>query len=41
MACTTLNYIELIFFLVPMITGCVSISSFASSLYISIGITSF
>ena len=38
--CTTLNYIELFLILGSTITGCVSISSFASLVGIPIGITS-
>ena len=38
--CTTLNYIENFLILDPTITGCISISSFASFFGISIGITS-
>ena len=38
--CTTLNYIEHFLILAITITGCVSISSFASLVGISIGITS-
>ena len=38
--CTTLNYIEHFLILVSTITGCVSISSFASVVGIPIGITS-
>ena len=40
MVCTTLNYIEHFFILGSLITGCVSISAFASLVGISIGITS-
>ena len=39
--CTTLNYIEHFLILASTITGCISISAFASLLDISIGITSF
>ena len=38
--CTTLNYIENFLILGSTITGCVSISSFASLVGILIGITS-
>ena len=38
--CTTLNYIENFLILVSIITGCVSIFAFASSVGIPIGITS-
>ena len=38
--CTTLNYIEHFLILASTITGCVSISTFASSFGIRIGITS-
>ena len=38
--CTTINYIEHILILASAITGCVSISSFASLVGILIGITS-
>ena len=38
--CTTLNYIEHFLVLASKITGCISISAFASLLGISIGITS-
>ena len=38
--CTTLNYIENFLMLTSTITGCISISSFASLLGIPIGITS-
>ena len=38
--CTTLNYIEHFLLLTSTITGCVSISSFASLVGIPIGITS-
>ena len=38
--CITLNYIEHFLILVSTITGCISFSSFASSLGIPIGITS-
>ena len=38
--CTTLNYIEHIFILASTITGCVSISAFASLIDIPIGVTS-
>ena len=38
--CTTLNYIENFLILDATITGCISISSFASFFGISIGITS-
>ena len=41
MVCTTLNYIEHVLILVPTITGCVSISAFASLIGIPIGLTSF
>ena len=37
--CTTLNYIENIFILACTITGCISISAFASLVGIPIGIT--
>ena len=37
MVCTTLNYIEHFFILGSLITGCVSISAFASLVGISIG----
>ena len=37
--CTTLNYIELFFTLASAIAGCISTSTFASLLCISIGIT--
>ena len=39
--CTTLNYIEHVLILGSTITGCVSISSFASLVGISVGITSY
>ena len=39
--CTTLNYIEHLLILASTITGCVSISSFASSVGIPIGIMCF
>ena len=39
--CTTINYIEHFLFLGFAITGCLSISDFASFLDITIGITSF
>ena len=38
--CTTLNYIEQFLILASTITGCVSISAFASLVGIPIGITS-
>ena len=38
--CTTLNYIEHVLILVSTITGCISISHFASLCGIPIGITS-
>ena len=38
--CTTLNYIENFLILASTITGCISISTFASLLGIPIGITS-
>ena len=39
--CTTLNYIENVLILAPAITGCISVSAFASFLLLtSIGITS-
>ena len=38
--CTTLNYIEHFLILASTITGCISISAFASLTDISIGITS-
>ena len=38
--CTTLNYIEHFLILASTITGCISISAFASLLGIPIGITS-
>ena len=38
MVCTTLNYIEYFLILASTITGCVSISSFASLVGIPIGI---
>ena len=38
--CTTLNYIEHFLILASTITGCVSISAFASLVGIPIGITS-
>ena len=38
--CTTLNYIENFFILTSTITGCISISAFASLIGIPIGITS-
>ena len=38
--CTTLNYIEHILILASTITGCISISAFASLLGIPIGIKS-
>ena len=38
--CTTLNYIEHFLILASTITGCVSISAFASLIGIPIGITS-
>ena len=37
--CTTLNYIELCLILASTITGCISISAFASLLGVPIGIT--
>ena len=39
--CTTLNYIEFVLILVPAITGCFSVSTFASLIGIPIGLTSF
>ena len=39
--CTTLNYIEHFFILASTITGCISISAFASFLGIPMGIRSF
>ena len=39
--CTTLNFVERFFILAFVVIGCISISAFASSLDISIGITSF
>ena len=39
--CTTLNSIELFLILASIITGCVSISAFASLIRILIGVTSF
>ena len=39
--CTTLNYIEHFLILPSTITGCISISAFASLLGIPIGIRSF
>ena len=39
--CTTLNYIEHFVILASTITGCISISAFASLIGIPIGITSF
>ena len=38
--CTTLNYIERFLILASTITGCVSISAFASLIGIPIGVTS-
>ena len=38
--CSTLNYIEHFLFLTSTITGCISISAFASLLGIPIGISS-
>ena len=38
--CTALNYIELFLILASTINGCISISVFASSIGIPIGITS-
>ena len=38
--CTTLNYIEQVLFLSSAITGCISISAFASLFRISVEITS-
>ena len=38
--CTTLNYIEHVLILASTVTGCISISAFASLLGIPIGITS-
>ena len=38
--CTTLNYIENFLILASTITGCISISAFASLLGIPVGITS-
>ena len=38
--CTTLNYFELFLMLASTITGCISISAFASLIGIPIGITS-
>ena len=39
--CTTLDFIERFFILAFVVTGCISISAFISSLDIPIGITSF
>ena len=39
-ACTTLNYIEHFLILASIVTGCISISAFASLLGIPNGITS-
>ena len=39
--CTTLNYIEYVLILVPAITGCFSVSAFASLIGIPIGLKSF
>ena len=39
-ACTALNYIEHFLILASIITGCISISAFSSSIGIRIGITS-
>ena len=39
--CTTLHFVERFFILAFVVIGCISISAFASSLDISIGITSF
>ena len=39
--CTTLNFVERFFILAFVVIGCISISAFASSLDIFIGITSF
>ena len=41
MVCTTLNYIEHFLILVSVVTGCVSISAFASLLVIPMEIVSF
>ena len=38
--CTSLNYIENVLILASIITGCISISAFASLISIPIGITS-
>ena len=38
--CTTLNYIEQVLFLFSAITGCISISAFASLICIPVEITS-
>ena len=38
--CATLNYIEHFLILAPVVTGCVSISTFASLVGISLGVTS-
>ena len=40
MVCVSLNYIEDVFILVSTITGCISISAFASLVGVSIGIRS-
>ena len=40
MVCVSLNYIEDVFILVSRITGCISISAFASLVGVSIGIRS-
>ena len=41
MISTTQNYIDYLFILACAVTGCISISTFASLLVIPIGITSF
>ena len=41
MISTTQNYIDYLFILACAVTGCISISAFASLLVIPIGITSF
>ena len=39
--CTTLNFIEHFIILVSTVTGCISISAFASLVRFTVGITSF
>ena len=38
--CKNLNYVEPLLILVSTVTGCVSISAFASLVYVPVGITS-